>query len=101
MDLIFPINFIGHNEWMESGYALALASGEVVSRDGEFLGKWRVVNYKPEEYDSGGCYEFIKDGQTEVMFQRQFGILDSRGSRGFALSEITRDIKEWHENQTS
>lgn len=100
MDLTFPINFIGHDEWLESGYALALASGDVVTRDGEFLGKWRVADYDLEEDNAGGRYEFIKDGQTEVMFIKQFGILDSRGSRGSALSEITRTIIKWNEERS-
>jgi len=97
MDLIYPINFVGHTEWMESGYALNLAGGDVITRDGEVLGEWRVVAYDPEADDEGGRYEFILDGQDSVMFFEEFACLDFRVSRGFALSTLTRTIKEWHE----
>ena len=97
MDLIYPINFVGHDEWMQSGYALNLANGDVITRDGEILGKWRVAGYDPEADATGGQYEFFLDGQTEVMFTEAFAILDSRINRGLALSQITRAIKEWKE----
>ena len=97
MDYIYPINFEGHDEWMESGYALNLACGAVITREGEVLGKWRVMAYDPEDDDAGGRYEFVKDGQAGVMFSEEFAVLDYRVSRGRALSDLTRSIKEWHE----
>jgi len=51
MDMIYPINFVGHDEWVKSGYALDLAGGDVITRDGEVLGSWRVVAYSPEADD--------------------------------------------------
>lgn len=57
MDLIYPINFVGHDEWMASGYALELAGGEFITRDGEGLGPWRVVEYDPEDKFSSGRFE--------------------------------------------
>ena len=59
MDLIYPINFVGHDEWVASGYSPELAEGEVITRDGEVLGSWRVVEYDPETDDGGGRYEFV------------------------------------------
>lgn len=97
MDLMYPINFVGHDEWMESGYAFNFASGDVITQDGEVLGKWRVVEYDPEADDRGGRYEFIVDGQADIMFSEGFAHLDYRISRGFALSQIIHEIKEWHE----
>lgn len=97
MDLIYPINFVGHDEWMESGYALNLAGGDVITREGEVLGKWRVVGYDPEADEEGGRYEFILDGQAGIEFSEEFAFLDFRVSRGLALSNLTRTIKEWHE----
>ncbi len=99
MDLIYPINFIGHDEWMNGGYALDLAGGNVSTRDGEVLGSWRVVEYDPEAEDEGGRYEFVVDGQDVAKFAEKFAFLDYRISRGFALSTLTRAIKEWHEVQ--
>ena len=97
MELIFPINFVGHDEWLESDYAVNLAYGDVITRDGEILGRWRVVEYDPELDYASGSYEFIADGQTEVMFQARFESIDSRISRGFALSQITHRIRKWYE----
>jgi hypothetical protein len=101
MDLIYPINFVGHDEWMESGYSLGLAGGDVITRDGEFLGVWRVVEYDPEADDKGGRYEFILDGQDVVKFSKKFAPLDSGINRGLALSNLTRAIKEWRETELS
>jgi hypothetical protein len=97
MDLIYPINFVGHDEWMQSGYSLDLAEGDVVTRDGEVLGRWRVVGYNPDADNEGGRYEFVLNGQDVAMFAESFAFLDYRASRGFALSTITRSIKELRE----
>ena len=99
MELIYPINFIGHDEWMRSGYALELARGDVVSRDGEVLGSWRVVEYNPSAEDEGGRYEFVPHGEDVAMFAEAFAFLDYRASRGLALSTLTRAVREWHEVQ--
>lgn len=99
MELIYPINFVGHDEWMESGYSLEQSQGDVITRDGEVLGRWGVVNYDPENDDVGGKYQFIPDGQDSVLLSEEFANLDYRMSRGLALSALTRAIKEWCENQ--
>lgn len=99
MDLIYPVNFPGHDEWMKSGYALDLAGGDVITRDGEVLGSWRVIEYDPEASGESGRYEFSMDGEEVVMFAEEFAFLDYRISRGLALSIITYGIKEWHESQ--
>jgi hypothetical protein len=96
MDLIYQINFVGHDEWMASGYALELACGDVITRDGEVLGTWRVVDYDPEDEYSSGRFEFVKDGQNVAKFVEDFAMLDVRTSRGFALSNLTGVIREWH-----
>lgn len=105
MNLIYPINFVGHDEWMNSGYALDHAKGEVITRDGEVLGSWRIVDYKPaadhETEDGGGCYEFIPYGQDEVKFGEAFAFLECRLSRGLALSTMARAIRNWHEPQAT
>lgn len=92
---------MGHDEWMRSGYSLGKAGGDVITRDGEVLGVWRVVEYDPEADDKGGRYEFILDGQDIVKFSEEFAFLDLRASRGLALSTLTRAIKEWQETQFS
>lgn len=94
MNLIYPINFVGHDEWLESGYMLNLAGGDVVSRDGEVLGKWRVVEYDPDDAESGGRYEFVMDGQDSAELEEKFAFLDYGVSRGLALSNLTRMVEE-------
>lgn len=104
MELIYPINFVGHDEWMENGYALSRSSGDVITRDGEVLGTWRVVDYDPEAEpgvdDESGCYEFVLNEQVNAMFSEHFSFLDYRVSRGLALSKLIRTIREWHEAAT-
>lgn len=99
MELIYPINFVGHDEWIESEYALHLAGGDVITRDGEVLGSWRVVEYAPEDDQSSGRYEFVLDGQDVALLTGEFAHLDYKVSRGFVLSTLTREIREWHEAQ--
>lgn len=101
MELIYPINFVGHDEWLESGYAFEFASGEVVTRDGEILGTWRAVGYDPDPraYPGGGRFEFLKYGHDAVSFTESFGILDARMSRGLALSTLIRRLREWHDQE--
>jgi len=101
MDLIYPINFAGHDEWVKCGYAFDMAKSDVITRDGEVLGSWRVVEYDPEADDEGGRYEFVLDGRDVAMLAEEFASLDYRMSRGFALSKLTRAIKEWHEAQST
>ena len=97
MNLTYPINFISHDEWMESGYSLSLAHGEVITRDGEVIGTWRAVDYQPDADNEGGRYEFIADGQTTPLFAETFACLDYRVSRGLALSNLTRSVREWYD----
>ncbi len=101
MDLMYPINFVGHDEWMESGYAINLAGGAVITREGEVLGKWRVVAYDPENDNVGGRYEFIINEQIDVMFSEEFVVLNLKVHRGLALSTLSQTIKEWHETAES
>ncbi len=97
---MYPINFVGHDEWMQSGYALNLAGGLVITREGEVIGKWRVVAYDPEADDEAGRYEFIIDGQADVKFSEEFVFLNLKVHRGLALSNLSQRIKEWHETAT-
>lgn len=102
MDLIFPINFIGHDEWVQSGYDLNLAGGEVITRYGEVIGRWRVLDYHPDaEYgeDEGGRYEFTPNGSDTATISCEFAFLDYRGSRGLALSRVTKAIRDWYEHE--
>lgn len=99
MSLIFPINFIGHDEWSDSGYDHNLAAGEVVTRDGELIGRWQVTDNDPNaEYgEEDGRYEFTPQGEDAATITEEFAHLDFRISRGFALSNITRAIRDWYD----
>ncbi|MFJ1292642.1 hypothetical protein ACEPPZ_11220 [Paracoccus yeei] len=101
MNLIYPINFVGHDEWMKSGYSPHLAGGDVITKHGEIIGAWRAVDYDPDADDEGGRYEFLADGSDEVTFAEGFAFLDFRTSRGFSLSTLTQTIRDWHESQLS
>ncbi|UWQ00228.1 hypothetical protein [Aliiroseovarius crassostreae] len=97
MELTYPINFIGHDEWLQSGYDLSLSQGDVISRDGEVIGSWRVASYDPDDEYSSGRFEFTVSGEDAAKFTEEFALLDVRMSRGFALSTLTRTIKDWYE----
>jgi hypothetical protein len=97
MELTYPINFVGHDEWMRSGYDPRLSQGDVITRDGEIIGTWRVVGYDPDDEYSGGRFEFTASGEDAVKFMENFEMLDVRTSRGLALSNLTRTIRQWYE----
>jgi hypothetical protein len=99
MELDYRINLVGHDAWLESGYAYELASGDVVTSDGEIIGEWRVVRYDPEQDHNGGCYEFVADGQEDAQLFEKFAFLDYRVNRAAALIKLIQAIQEWHENQ--
>jgi len=86
MELTYPINFVG----LENGDV----SGEVITRDGEFLGNW---TFTKDEAEDTGEFLFIVDGETEPLFSEGFAFLDSRLKTGLALSTISRSVREWHE----
>jgi hypothetical protein len=98
MDLIYPINCVGYNEWSSSGYSVDLSSGDVITRHGEILGTWRVVDYDPEDEYSSGRFEFVADGEDIVKLSETFAMLDVRVHRGLELSNFSRKIREWHES---
>lgn len=97
MELVYPINFVGHDEWMQSGYDPRLSQGDVITRDGEIIGTWRVVSYDPNDEYPGGHIEFTSSGEGAAKFTEDFAMLDVRTSRGLALSTLTRTIREWYE----
>lgn len=101
MELIYPINFIGHDEWIHGGYDPGLAQGDVITRDGEVIGSWRAVGYDPNDEYSSGRFEFIPSGEDTARFTEEFASLDIRMSRGLALSNLTRTIREWYELNNS
>ena len=86
MELTYPINFVG----FENGDV----SGEVITRDGEFLGNW---TFTKDEAKDTGAFHFVVDGESEPLFSEGFAFLDSRLKTGLALSTICRSIREWHE----
>lgn len=86
MELTYPINFIGQED--------GDASGEVLTRHGEYLGKWIFPQNEEKET---GVFHFIVDGETEPLFSEGVGFLSSGLLTGLALSTICRTIRDWHE----
>ena len=66
----FPINLVGYPEQSD---------GDVVTRDGEVLGRWRMSGDEALE-----IVEFIPDGAKEVLFQDHF------------LDVLCSNIRDWH-----
>lgn len=97
MELIYPINFVGQDSWIQSGYNPRLSHGDVITRDGEIIGTWRAIDYDPDDEFSGGTFEFTAFGEDPIKFVESFSSIDARMSRGFALSTLTRTIREWYE----
>lgn len=88
MELTYPINFVG--------YERGDSSGEVVTRDGEYLGTWILFK---DDVEVSGEFRFVVDGENKPLFSEDIGILDSGLRRGMALSTICQSIRAWHEEK--
>lgn len=69
MQLPYEINFIG---WEDKG----VHSGDVITRDGEYLGTWKI--------DENDHPSFVPDGETEELFFNPF------------LGLLIDKIRKWH-----
>lgn len=87
MELQYPINLVG----IEGG----ASSGDVITRDGEFVGAWTF--YKAGD---SGTLHFTADGESEPMFSEGVGILDSGMLTGLAMSRLCGSIRDWHEGHS-
>ncbi len=88
MELTYPINFVGFED--------DNTSGEVITRDGEYLGKWVLIK---DEDMNAGAFHFIPDGEEEPLFIESIGVLSSGLRTGMALSTICRSIGDWFEEE--
>lgn len=86
MKLTYPINLIG----LENG----ASSGDVVTRDGEYLGTWMLV---VDEVADSGEFQFFVDGDKEPKFSEYVSFLDSRTNRGMAVSNLCGTIRQWRD----
>lgn len=71
----------------------------MITRDGELIGRWQVTYCDPNgEYgEEDGRYEFTPQGESFATITVEFAHLDFRISRGLALSNITRAIRDWYD----
>ncbi|MZR13733.1 hypothetical protein GQE99_11970 [Maritimibacter sp. DP07] len=97
MELVYPINFIGHDKWMQSVYDPRLSQGDVITRDGEVIGAWRALGYDPNDEYSAGLFEFTAFGEDSATFTERLAMLGVLMSRGFALSKLSRTVRDWYE----
>jgi len=86
MELSYPINLIG--------LADGLSSGDVLTRDGEYLGTWKLDR---DEQTDRGALHFIEDGTTEPLFSEPIPALDIGMAFGRAMSDLCAAIRGWHD----
>ena len=85
MELPYPINLVDFED--------DATEGDVVTRYGAFLGRWKVGGTDDAEVE---CLEFVAHGETAVMFAETYRI-DIGMLRGMALSAFCGAIRDWHE----
>jgi hypothetical protein len=90
MELEYPINLVG--------FEVADAAGEVITRDGEYLGTWSFAVRQDNGEDLGEL-SFTPDGAIETLFVVDVGSIETSFGIGFALSEMHALIKNWHQTQ--
>jgi hypothetical protein len=86
MKLTYPINLVGFESDVERG--------DVVTRDGEYLGVWTFIK---DEDNETGVICFVADGESEPMFTENIPFLSSAMRTGMAMSDLCRSIRDWHE----
>ncbi|QFT82022.1 hypothetical protein FIU89_15460 [Roseovarius sp. THAF27] len=86
MELTYPINLVGFESDVERG--------DVVTRDGEYLGVWTFIK---DEDNETGVIHFVADGESEPIFTENIPFLSSGMRTGMAMSDLCRAIRDWHE----
>lgn len=86
MELTYPINLVGFEDGFERG--------DVLTRDGEYLGIWKFLK---DEDNETGVFHFVADGENEPMFSEDVPVLSSGLRIGMAMSELCHSIRDWHE----
>lgn len=97
----YPINLVGIDEHRhDEDPALKRAySGDVITREGEIIGQWKVSETWLEGMGTGyGKLEFWPEGHDAALFNEEIGVISSGVHYGMAMSDICRDIREWYEN---
>jgi hypothetical protein len=89
LELKYPINLMGAEGGAEKG--------DVVTRDGEFLGTW---SFDKNEAEETGVFHFAPCGETEPKFSECVAFLTSGMLTGLAMSNLCRSIRDWHEGQS-
>lgn len=89
MELRYPINLMGAEDGAENG--------DVVTRDGEFLGTW---SFEKDEAEEIGVFHFTAGGEAEPKFSEGVPFLNSGMLTGLAMSKLCRSIRDWHEGQS-
>lgn len=84
MELQYPINLVGIED--------DATSGDVITRDGEFIGAWTFT-----KDGESGTISFTADGESAPMFSEGVGVLDSGLRTGLAMSRLCRSIRDWHD----
>lgn len=87
MELQYPINLVGIQD--------DATSGDVITRDGEFIGAWTFT-----KDGESGTICFTADGESAPMFSEDVGVPDSGLMTGLAMSRLCGSIREWHEAQS-
>jgi len=86
MEMKYLINLVG----LEDGET----SGDVITKYGEFLGKWKFTENKKRE---SGLFEFFAQEQSEPLFSEGVGVVDSGMLTGLAMSRLCSSISDWHD----
>lgn len=89
LELRYPINLMGAEDGAETG--------DVVTRDGEFLGTW---SFEKNEAEETGAFRFTAVGENGPTFSENVAFLTSGMLTGLAMSKLCRSIRDWHEGQS-
>jgi hypothetical protein len=85
MKYTYPINLVGIDD--------GATTGEVVTRFGEHLGVWELVEDKEAET---GVFHFIPEGENSPLFSETVSYFGSGTLTGLAMSKLCRSIDDWH-----
>ena len=85
---VYSSNFVG----FEGG----ATSGDVITRNGEFLG---TSAFATDEEAESGMFHFIADGNSDPVFSSLVPLLGSGMLTGMAMSDTCSSIRDWHDDQ--
>lgn len=85
MELKYPVNLYGYDDGDDFG--------DVLTRHGEVLGTWKIIETTLGEVNGSAKLHFFEPASDKPLFTEEIGLYGSRMLTGRAMSDICQRIR--------